>query len=305
MKGAGAVEWFQRFLALKDNGASYALGAPLRMSDDAWVFQATSDGIPVVLKRFLTADPAHTVNRLRAELDHLGTAFQSKRFTANQCLRAWPEDGVVMLSHAAGARLDKTIWARAGEERAALFQASGAWLAEYCSGRKRSATFGPRFWLKKMQALPKDRLTHPDDLRRADALMQHLQRSVETVRGRPVTQAATHGDFVGMNIHHQNGALCGVDIQGESWLPLARDAARFLVWSQIHDPGIRTARQHGIAADDLAAFLASNLLDPEEAGSILPFFIGEQIYLRFLENAHRKSLQAPLRATLDAFVQTG
>jgi hypothetical protein len=91
---------------------------------------------------------------------------------------------------------------------------------------------------------------------------------------------------------HQD-VLYGVDIQGEAVLPLARDAARFLVWTQLHEP--RTAAEaeglvHGIAKRDWEAFLASGLLDLQGQTKLLPFFVGDQLFGRLLEGSKSKTV---------------
>jgi hypothetical protein len=109
-----------------------------------------------------------------------------------------------------------------------------------------------------------------------------LRRLGRGLAGAPFTRAATHGDFVAINAHLDGGRIIGVDVQGEAWLPLARDIARFLVWQQIKDPAPGPLR-HGIAAQDFQAFLAAPLLSGEEVETILPFFIGLGLVQRLAE----------------------
>ncbi|WP_370399694.1 hypothetical protein [Sulfitobacter sp. JB4-11] len=305
MKGTQEAAWLTEFLNNQPDVTSARIDAPLRISPGSWVFSAHVNDAQVVVKRFIVDDPVHAVTRLRAELSHLETAFDNPQYRANRCLMAWPEDGVVVLSFAAGERLDEMILSAKGAERATLFEQSGAWLRQYSATRKRQATFGPRFWVKKLDAVSTDPVTDPADQELAGDLLQNIRGRIEQVKGVPLVQAATHGDFVGMNMHIHDGIICGVDIQGESWLPLARDAARFLVWSQIHDPARPSTRRYGIAAQDLAAFLRSDVLDAREVTTTLPFFIGEQLYLRLVENCHRRALRDNMRAAIHAYLTGG
>jgi hypothetical protein len=95
-----------------------------------------------------------------------------------------------------------------------------------------------------------------------------------------------------------------VDIQGECWLAIAKEAARFLVWLQIHDPNIPTDRRHGISAEYVDYFLESDVLSGQEQITTLPFFIGEQLFIRFVENYDRKKIRENARTAIIAFLQT-
>jgi hypothetical protein len=304
-KAQGARKWLTGFFQTQDVACDLRLTDPLRLSAGSWVFAAHLDDAPVVIKRFLTPDPAPTVLGMKAELDFLEEALDDPRFQANRCLMAWPDAGIVALSHAQGARLDAVMARSAGAARLALFRAAGEWLRRYCALRRRDATFGPRYWVRKLEAVPLDHIPAGPDRDLAGALLNSIRKRIEMVRGVPVVQAATHGDFVGMNVHVHQGALCGVDIQGESWLPVARDAARFLVWSQIHDDDRPSHRRYGIATADVDAFLQSGVLARAEKETTLPFFIAEQLFLRFAENHHRPRLRDNMRAAIGAYLTPG
>lgn len=265
------------------------------------VFRARIGAVPVIVKQFRGDDPAQTVTRLKAELDHLAEVFGDGPFRANRCLHAWPEIGIAVLSIAPGTRLDLAIARASGDARAELLRQSGAWLAAYASGRRRAAAFGPRHWLRKLDGQALEHVHTPADRAHLAALRAALNARLPTLRGIPVTRAAVHGDFAGINLHVYDGVIHGFDIQGEIRMPLARAAARFLVWLQIHDDAGDFPRRFGIRAEDWEAFLSSGVLSPREAESTLPFFTGVELHTRFVESYRRRRLRGNARRAIAAF----
>jgi len=96
--------------------------------------------------------------------------------------------------------------------------------------------------------------------------------------------------------------IYGVDIQGECWMAVAREAARFLVWQQLHD-GLNTPEtSFGINSPDWKAFLSGNLLQDTEKRTTLPFFIGEQLFNRFVEDYDTPTVQSQGRIAIAAYL---
>ena len=273
----------------------------LKHASHSWVFTAKLNGQKVVVKRFFNDDRAHTVRSLKGELDTLAQIFRDGDCQANQCLRAWPEDGIALLSFAPGPRLDLKIAGTQGAARDRLLAHSGRWLTTYTRARQREATFGPGYWIK--QLLARDHSSMADeDLVLLDRMIAALRAENARVKGCAVVQAATHGDFVGMNAHYHRGTIYGVDIQGECWLAVAREAALFLVWLQMHDPSRPDVRVHGIRATDVRAFLSSDPLPEAEHETTLPFFIGYHLYRLLTANHHRANIRSNLVAAIHSYL---
>jgi hypothetical protein len=246
---------------------------------DSAVFFGRLAGTPVVIKQFPTDGPAR-VAAMKAELDHVTALMAGTPHRINPCLMVLPQLGAIVLGHAGDLRLSDALKMAAGN-RATLMAQAGDWLATYVGLRRRTESFRPKRWLARMEEA---------------ALAQGLDRQAPLIRkaaralrqmgwrlaGAPFTRAATHGDFVAINAHLDGGRIIGVDVQGEAWLPLARDIARFLVWQQIKDPAPGPLC-HGIAAQDFHAFLSAPLLAGEEVETILPFFIGLGLVQRLAE----------------------
>lgn len=296
-----AAQTLTAFLSAQPAIRAVRLTKTLKISDQSWVFQARINGDKVVVKRFFDADPAHTVRSLQGELALLEIAMGQGRYRANRCLFAWPDDATVVLSHAGGIRMVDAIAAVSGAERAALLRDAGAWLNTYATPRHRVTSFGPMFWVKELDARPRHKL-RTDAVALFDAGLAGLSRLTQETMGVRVVQAATHGDYAGINVHYDDGLVIGVDIQGECWQALAKDAAQFLVWQALFDPRDTGARSFGIDRADLDAFLSGLPMLADEHATTLPFFIGWKMMHRLLDKADRDADPAPELALLGAYL---
>ncbi|KIC51842.1 hypothetical protein [Tateyamaria sp. ANG-S1] len=290
-----------RFLRHRLNTRKVRVLEALKFAPHSWIFSAKLNGEKVVIKRFFTEDHARTVRNLKGELDRLEHLFGDSDCQANKCLATWPEDGIAVLSFAPGTRLDLKIARSKGQSRAKLLAHSGRWLATYTATRRRDATFGPGYWIKQLRARDHSGIS-TSDRATLDRMIAALQSQTDRLKGCPVVQAATHGDFVGMNALYHRGTIYGVDIQGECWLAIAREAALFLVWLQMHDPTRPAERRHGIRSEDLSAFLSSNVLPDNEHNTTLPFFVGYHLYRLFTANHHRPDIRANLLAAMESYL---
>ncbi|SFS55073.1 hypothetical protein SAMN04488040_0882 [Sulfitobacter marinus] len=280
----------------------FTLGDALKVSLKSWVFRATINGEDAVVKRFFDGDVPQVLRNLKVELDFLERSFDDPRYQANRCLYTWPEDGIAVLSFAPGKRLGDEIAQASGDARRQLVWQSGEWLRRYCEFRKRDSRFGPRHWVKKMTSVKTDRVSVPADRLLLDRLRASVVGQTDAVRGVPVVQAATHSDYVGLNAHYHQGTIYGVDIQGESWLAVAKDVARFLVWLQIHVPISEGGQRYGIALEYIDPFLESGVLSAQEQVTTLPFLIGEQLNGRFVEVYARPHLRDITRAAIEMYL---
>lgn len=262
---------------------------------------ADIDGRSVVVKRFLQEGAPQTVLSLQAELDFVAVYLAGERNRINECLFAFPEDGIVILSVAPGARLGAALMTAKGQERALLMQHSGEWLAQYTAPRRREGSFSPRHWLRRLDVLGS---CQGADQSLLDALRHSLVSQTKHVQGAPVTHAATHGDYVSLNAHYHDGVIYGVDIQGESWLPLTKDIAGFLVWE-----GLRRGTQTedlwlGVARQDIEGFLLGVELPVEEQMTVLPFMIGLQFYQRVVERSNAQKSMDHIRQSVDNYISS-
>lgn len=239
----------------------------LRHKAEASVFLAQYRGQRVILKQF-HKDGADRLRRMQAELDAVTHLMSGTPHRINRFLEGFPEFGIAVLEHAGEIRLAQAF-AENGASRAPMMAQAADWLAAYVGPRRRTEPFRPRRWLKKTFDAAKPLSVAQSN---AKAVLQGMARRLA---GAEFTRAATHGDFVSINAMWDKGQIVGVDVQGEAWLPLARDMARFLVWQEMTDPA-PGPRTWGIANCDLHPFLEAPLIPRPEAETVLPFFIGLQ-----------------------------
>lgn len=269
------------------------------LKPDSAVFIGRLGNRPVVIKQFL-ADGAARVAAMKAELDHVTGLMAGTRHGINPCLMTLPQAGAIVLGHAGDLRLSDAIRS-APAARPALMAQAGDWLATYVGPRRRAEAFRPKRWLARMEdtAISKGRDGQAPLIRQATRALRQMGRGLV---GAPFTRAATHGDYVAINAHLQDARIIGVDVQGEAWLPLARDIARFLVWQQITDPAPAPACQ-GISQADFRAFLSAPLLTGEEAESVLPFFIGLDLVHRLAEQPEGSAFARNGITALEAWLE--
>ena len=259
------------------SGSELSLNLCLRNTAESSVFSGEMAGRPVVLKQFHINGPAR-VARMQAELALVAAQMQGGPHGINQFLLGLPDLGIAVLEHVGNTRLSAVI-ATTPHDRTKLITQSADWLLAYIGERRRTERFRPRRWIDHMDTSLSVLDGQTPIVRSA---RRQITRIARNLAGTDFTRAATHGDFVSINAMWDNGRIIGVDVQGESWLPLARDVARFLVWQELTDPA-PGPRLWGIAQSDLAAFLAVPLLDKAESKSQLPLFIGLELLKRLAD----------------------
>lgn len=281
---------------------SLELGEEIKSSAQATVYRAILNGTQVIIKRFHDQDAAHTVVCAKAELDHLERVFGDSDCQANRCVMALPEKGILVLSLVPGRRLGEEIDRLSGKAREKVLEQSGRWILRYAEGRTKRSRFWPGRWIRRLEKKSIDHVSNPDDLALLSQLLRTLRRMVPLIRGTTALKAAVHGDFVGLNAHYHEGVLYGVDIQGQSSMIVAREVSRFLVWQQIHDDARGGQRKFGINQSDWLSILSSDVLSEHEQATTLPFFVGEQLYLRFVSNYHRSQIRTNSQYVIEAFL---
>ncbi|MHA1128602.1 MAG: hypothetical protein ACTSRN_06595, partial [Alphaproteobacteria bacterium] len=267
----------------------------IKRAVDRQVVVAKIDGTKVVVKRFIDENPAQTVSNLKAELDLMSQTMGSGSNQVNQCLHALPQAGIAVLNFAPGRTLSNVIATTNARNRLKLLKHAGEWLALYSADRRRESTFAPKYWINQLRDIAIPQKIGADDRQLLRDLIASLQLLAPKVRGCNVVHAAVHGDFVGINLHYHDSTIYGVDIQGECWHPVAKEAARFLVWQRAHSLNRITNTCHGIASSDWGAFLQSGVVSDDEIRTTLPFFIGVQIFTRFLDMQGRELVTENIR----------
>ncbi|MCT8161826.1 phosphotransferase [Pseudoruegeria sp. SHC-113] len=274
----------------------------IKAKPDRAVFIGKLGGERVIFKLYSGDKALETVERQVAELAYLEGFMSEGPLQALQMRHARPDAGLAVLSFVPGNRLDEVMAKADAAKRRRLVAQCGSWLKRYTSGRQRLANFGPHYWVEKRAGLAAQ-IPDADDQALAARLHDNMHRRAPLVAGADVCQAATHGDFTTLNLSFHQGTLYGFDIQGESWMALSQEVARFLVYLQITYPHPSGRLRLGISEPDMKAFLKCGLLDPKEETTTLPFFIASQLLGRFVQEYKRPETRANTRAAIEAFLE--
>ncbi|WP_322865886.1 hypothetical protein U5922_006585 [Aquicoccus sp. G2-2] len=252
------------------------------------VLAATIGGEAVIVKWFAGPKAARIVRRQQRELTFAAAHLGQGPYQVNRSLMAFPDAGLAVLSFAPGERLRDHLAQADPERRAALLQRAGGWLKAYCAPRLECPEYAPGRWIERMAATDLSHLG-PQDA----ALMERLKAATAArgaaAKGVHAWLAPGHSDFVDLNMLWDGRVLTGVDIQGENRQLLARMSARFLVWLTLRGDREPTTRIHGLDRGDVQAFLQSDVLSENEKARLLPVFIGEQLFARFVQEFHAQS----------------
>ena len=301
-QAARAAEALSGIVSDRPGFASLKITQVLKLDDTRQVFQARLNGEKVAIKRFLGPKATEMARGAQTELDYMAPRMSQGPLRLNRCLHALPDLGVVVLSFVPGRRLNDILTTANRGKRRRLLRQSGQWLAAYTEPRQRVAEFGPGHWIERRLALDTAAI-YPKDKALLKDLLMALRKQAQATAGLPVKQAATHADFVPLNLHFHRGTLYGVDVQGERWMAIARDMARFMAWLPVYLPTEGEPTVLGVAKVDYEALLACGILDAEEQTTTLPFFIGEQLYFRFAtaygNRTHRQQARRAILRYLD------
>lgn len=254
----------------------------LKLHRNRVVFRVMTDDGPAVVKRLLGPNAGTEIAAMQAELAYIAPRMNGE-FRVARCIGALPKAGVIVLEQAPGKPLTEAL---SGPHRAMLMQQARLWLAAYTRPRREIASFAPALWV----TLAASRTVKTGENAQISAALAKL-RDLARHRGAPMAKAYTHGDFVAANLLADRDVLWGVDIAGGRPLPLAKEAARFLVWARMGERLPPSAQDH-------RSFGPEALLEPGEGESTLPFFTGFEIIMRMIDVADRPQHLPPLRTLL-------
>ena len=274
----------------------------IKTSPDSDVFVAMVDETKVVIKKFHAKTADTRVREMKAELDFATQKMATGRNQINQCLHIVPDSGIAVLSFVPGEKVSVLIKRADAETRAKLISHSAQWLREYTLPRRELGAFGPWHWIRQLRKIDTLAVTHPDDLELLSALLTVLEQRAGQIAKCDVMRAAGHGDFAGINLHYHDDVMYGVDIQTQSWYATANEAARYLVFLQIHNSAIFDETRFGIAQNDWVAFHDACLIGEIEQQTTLPFFIGVHLYRRMVGEIHRRQISDNISHAIERYL---
>lgn len=248
------------------------------------VAEGVFDQSPCFIKLFTAGDPAAQARRTEATITFARGHMAEGSFRVAGALFTARLRGFVVLEPALGTPLESAIAEADPARRAALVRLAGRWLQAYCAPRRATR----RFSTGRFGAFHFPRMATPGwqgELRNTPlihALGEHVAALAIRAEGAPVSIAATHGDFVARNLHHEAGTICGFDIEGTRPLPVAWDLALFLVEIAQREGTGGGPTWCGVRAADAEALAASGVIGAEEAAGVLPLYIGHHLLRRLI-----------------------
>lgn len=273
------------------------------------VAEVTLRGQRCFVKLLIGGHAEAAIREMLAELRFAeANSAASDRYRVARVVDAAPRLGLVALEAAPGTRLDDAVEGADDRRRAELHRQCGAWLSWYCAPRREVRPFDPGWFLRGYHL----RIRPPSyagemnqaDQNRSSALTRHIERLAQALAGRPVSIAASHGDFLPRNLHVGGAVVTAYDIEGLRRLPVAEDVARFLVFQQMRQGVSSDDLTCGVTARDWAAFLDSGILDGDERHDLLPLFVAQQMAIELPAVSFRPNWQRRLRRSIDAILQT-
>lgn len=208
---------------------------------------------------------------------------------------AWPEDGVTVADWIEGTRFDHVLGAASSADRRQRMAEAAGFLWTYSAPRREVSEFGGRYWLKRARRFSEEVAGGSAGL--AAQALEELEHRHGDLIGSPVLKARSHGDFSAINLIAGDDALWGVDIQNAHALPLAKDAARFLVFAETNVPRRFGGRWLGMASEDARPFRTE--LKRLGQAEFLEFFLGVELLDKLSRNHGTDPKSNRVRAALE------
>lgn len=299
-RGSNARRAVATALRADDRFAELELGHAIKCMADRRVFSATWRGQDAIVKHVVTPDRDARISAMRDEILAVRTLMSQGRLRVADHLVSSPEAGILVTERAPGVSLTRTLMRAEPVRRARLLLDAGRWLRRYCSPRRDFRPFHPATML--MPPLDLSDNLAAEDRDRVAFLEGYVAAKSAEFAGAPVLYAASHGDFIARNLHFSAGDFWGFDLDHETWMPIARDAAHFLTMLQLRDKTGKTEFHYGIDAADYWAFLDSGAVPARELDSILPIFLAQSMLAEIpLPDKPKHSLLLRLRLMIDGF----
>lgn len=254
----------------------------IRAARNAAHFRATHEGAPVIAKLFFGPKAKENARAQADELLARASFASDGKYRVAPLVAAVPGKGVILMEHVDGVTLSEDIAAadRVATRRLPIREA-GEWLAHITSEPRHSGGLAARNWLRQRER-ELETVTGPKDRDLARALAMKLGHLSTEVHGTQITRARSHGDFIPTKVLRAGNAIYGVDIKNATFIPLAKDLARFLVCLAVQMPGTGRSYVSGIQKADFDALLgAPGLISAEERQRVMPFFLGIEIAEKF------------------------
>jgi len=252
--------------------------------------------------RHLSSGGAQEVDGRVDETQKLQQALVSQRFASERCYLAFPEVGLLALNHEPGAILADKIAGASGARRSKFVRMAAEWLQEATLERRKYTELASMYRLKQLREWSLDNVEEAEDCDLLERLLSHLTNRARQVKGMEILQIEAQPWFSADNFVFKDDVLCAVNLRSVHWMSVSRCAAEFLVDLQVRLPLEADRHRFGIAQDDWRAFLSIDLVPENERRTALPFFVGEQLFRRFVSDYWKMDLRQNARRSIQSFL---
>ncbi|WP_420861979.1 phosphotransferase [Algirhabdus cladophorae] len=242
------------------------------------VYQGVWNGEPVIFRHQSGPDAKAIIEKESAEIERVKDWMSAGDFRTIEALFCDPDLGLLVLSQAPGASVRHAI-REAPDRRSEFVKQSAQWLAHYTKDARKMAKFPHERYLTRAVPIIEKKL-----VRRHKGLWQsvleRMTRMVPETTQRDCVLAQTHGDFHPSNVMVDGPLMTGFDLGGSHFIPLAKDASRFLV-SLEHAIGPSEGPRHfGVNRAEFDLFCDALDFDAQQREVYFPFLIGFDILHR-------------------------
>lgn len=302
-KDKQAVAETQRLFRGLAEAKSVKLRRSLVLDDDYHEFIGAIGERKVRVCRYLSAEGQQDVGARAAELRRLQDIMVSDQLTAEKAIFSYEEYGVLCVTQAPGVPLTQKISGAIGPRRSKFVRMGAEWLEEATQGRIKQTELASLFRLKILKEWSLDNIEDDGDCALLEGLLSNLTKRARLIKGMEITQIHGQAWFSAENLVFKDSALCGVNIGGAHWTSVSRAAAQYLVDLQLVAPASFGRTRFGIAQNDWRAFLSVDVVPESERRTALPFFLGEQLFRRFVSNYRCQEKSKRGRQAIRAFLE--
>lgn len=285
---------------LEDAGAPPVTEISFRkQSHNAVVFHGTCADAPVFIKQYQTDYGPRLVRNTVEETGVVKGLMADGPGGVVDVIWASEPAAVVIMSAAQGDLLTKTL---AAGKAATVMPDVADWLRRYVGPRVFEDSFSTSYWLKQRQAMDVTSLS-PSDQRLVSGVLE-LQRGRSAALGRvPVWKGRLPKDFAPHNLHWDEGAVWGFDIEGYTTAALSRVFVTFCVLAEKILPDSWT-RRSGLQDVAISPFLEafSAYADPPE---LLDYQATDLALARFVQRNGQPETAQRLRHVLTEMLELG
>jgi len=236
------------------------------------VYQGTWKNTPVIFRHQSGPDAKKIIEQEQGELLRVKDWMSTPPNMIIEPLYCDTDLGLLVLSQAPGVSVHHAI-RNAPQDRTKLVSQAAHWLAHYTQPSRKTGKLPAQRYLDRATTMIDRKL-----VRRHTGLWQsvldEMNKMLPEQRPRDCVLAQTHGDFHPSNIMVDDTLMTGFDLGYSFFIPLAKDAARFLVALEHAFPTNDAPRHYGVNQAEFDIFCDALEFDTQQREVYLPFLIG-------------------------------